>query len=134
MSQLHLDVVTPDRSVISTEATYVGVPGVEGQFGVMPGHVPLLSAVAVGCLYYRQGGVDEYIFVSGGFAEVSNNRVSILAEAAELGCSIDVERAVRARQRAEERLRDRPNDVDEVRAQAALLRAVSRLNIASSQR
>lgn len=133
MTQLHLEVVTPDRAVLSTEATYVGVPGVDGQFGVMPGHVPLLSGVAVGCLYYRQGGVDEYVFIAGGFAEVSNNTVSILAESAELGCNIDVERAVRARQRAEERLRDHPQGLDEIRAQAALLRAVSRLNIAQTR-
>lgn len=133
MTQLHLEVVTPDRAVLSTEASYVGVPGVDGQFGVMPGHVPLLSGVAVGCLYYRLGGVEEYVFIAGGFAEVSNNTVSILAEAAELGCNIDVERAVYARQRAEERLRDRPQGLDEMRAQAALLRAISRLNIAASR-
>lgn len=133
MTQLHLEVVTPDRSVISTEATYVGVPGVEGQFGIMPGHVPLLSAVAVGCLYYRHGGVEDYVFVSGGFAEVSNDRVSILAEAAELGCNIDVERAVRARQRAEIRFRDKPGGLDETRAYAALQRALARLSIATRQ-
>lgn len=131
MSQLHLEVVTPDKSVLSTDVDYVGVPGAEGQFGVMPGHVPLLSALAVGCLYYRVNNVDGYVFVAGGFADVSNDKVSILAEAAELGCDIDAQRAVKAKERAESRLVKTEATVDETRAQAALLRAVTRLNIAN---
>lgn len=133
MSQLHLEVVTPDQAVLSVDVDYVGVPGVEGQFGVLPGHVPLLSALAVGCLYYRVNNVDDYVFVAGGFADVSNDKVSILAESAELGCDIDAQRAALAKERAEKRLIKPEQHMDEARAQAALLRAVTRLQIVSKK-
>ena len=133
---LHLEVVTPDGSVLSTEAEYVGIPGVAGQFGVMPGHIPLLSAVAIGGLYYRMDGVQKDVFVSGGFAEVLNDKVVILAEAAELQQDIDVERALQAKERAEKRLLQAKNGdagIDVDRAHAALTRAIMRINISSGQ-
>lgn len=129
-SLLQLDVVTPDKTVISSVADYVGVPGVEGQFGVLPSHVPLLSALTIGELYYRVEGRLERAFISGGFAEVSDNRVTILAEAAELAQDIDTARAQEAKRRAEARLASRTEGIDETRATAALQRAVHRLSVA----
>ena len=132
---LNLDVVTPDGSVLSVDADYVGIPGVAGQFGVMPGHIPLLSALAVGDLYYRVGDVRKDVFVSGGFAEISENKVIILAESAEKQENIDIERAKKAKQRAEERLAKAKSDesIDVDRAHAALTRAIMRISVASSR-
>ncbi len=128
-SSLHLEVVTPDRAVLDTTVDYVGVPGVAGQFGVLAGHIPMLSALDVGTLYYRVEGKEVSLFIAGGFAEVSENRVSILAESAELAEEIDVDRAQKARQRAEERLHAKSVDVDVMRAQAALKRAIARMHV-----
>ena len=102
--ELLLEVVTPDRLVLSTEADVVVCPGVEGQFGVLPGHIPFLSALEIGEMYYKAGGKTEYLAVSGGFAEVTGEKVTIVAESAEMGREIDVERAKRAQERAEKRL------------------------------
>jgi F-type H+-transporting ATPase subunit epsilon len=88
-----LEVVTPDRLVLSTEADVVVCPGVEGQFGVLPGHIPFLSALEIGEMYYRKGGQIEYLAVSGGFAEVTGEKVTIVAESAEKGREIDVGQA-----------------------------------------
>ena len=132
MASLQLEVVTPDAVVIGCEADYVGVPGVEGEFGVLAGHIPFLSALAIGGLYYKADGVTKYVFISGGFAEISNNKVSILAEAAEEKDKIDLERAQSAKKRAEERLaayKQGADDIDAVRAEAALVRAVSRMHV-----
>lgn len=132
MEGLRLEIVTPDRVVLEANVDYVGAPGVDGEFGVLPGHIPLLSALAIGELYYRQGQDTRWVFVAGGFAEVADDRMSILAEAAELAPDIDVERAKKAMERARARLeaRQQPQqDVDEARAQAALQRALGRLRV-----
>ena len=129
-SSLLLEVVTPDRSVVKSEADYVGIPGVEGQFGVLPRHIPLLSALAVGKLYFRHKERTENVFISNGFAEVAHDRVTVLAESAECAQDIDTERALAAKRRAEERLAGKQDDLDVIRAQAALARAVGRLNVA----
>lgn len=132
-ASLQLEVVTPDGAVLNTGADYVGVPGVAGQFGVMPGHVPLLSALAIGELYYRLEGTQTELFISGGFAEVSDNKVSILAESAERKQDIDIERARKALMRAEKRLeasRQGDANIDVSRAHAALSRALGRLRVA----
>ena len=129
--QLLLEVVTPDRMVLSTDADVVVCPGVEGQFGVLVGHIPFLSALAIGEMYYRAGGKTEYLAVSGGFAEVTGAKVTIVAEAAELGHKIDVERAKRALERAEKRLAaGKTADVDWSRAEAALQRSLMRMKVA----
>ena len=78
-STLQLEIVTPDKVVVSQTVDYVGVPGIEGEFGVLPHHISLLSALAIGDLYFRVDGKTEHVFVSGGFAEVSDNKLSILA-------------------------------------------------------
>ncbi|MEW6658551.1 MAG: F0F1 ATP synthase subunit epsilon [Thermodesulfobacteriota bacterium] len=129
--QLLLEVVTPDRKVLATDADVVVCPGVEGQFGVLVGHIPFLSALDIGEMYYKLGGKTEYLAVSGGFAEVTGAKVTIVAESAELGHMIDVERAKRARERAEKRLAaGKTADVDWARAEAALRRSLIRAKVA----
>jgi F-type H+-transporting ATPase subunit epsilon len=128
---LLLEVVTPDRLVLSTEADVVVCPGVEGQFGVLVGHIPFLSALEIGEMYYRKGGQTEYLAVSGGFAEVTGAKVTIVAEAAEKGREIDIERARRAKERAEKRLATgKTADIDWARAEAALRRSLVRAKVA----
>jgi len=130
--QLLLEVVTPDRLVLSTEAEVVVCPGAEGQFGVLPGHIPFLSALEIGEMYYKAGGKTEYLAVSGGFAEVTGEKVTIVAESAEVGREIDVERAKRALERAEKRLAAaKTENVDWARAEAALRRSLVRARVAS---
>ncbi|MGL1863080.1 MAG: F0F1 ATP synthase subunit epsilon [Pseudodesulfovibrio sp.] len=132
MATLTLEIVTPDRKVLSEVVEYVGAPGILGEFGVLPSHVPFLSALGVGNLHYKQDGKAHYVFVSGGFAEVSNNQVTILAEVAEMATEIDVDRASKAKTRAEERTVKAQEKVDATRNQAALRRAVSRISCQTS--
>ena len=127
---LHLSVVTPSAMIVDQDVTYVGAQGLEGDFGVLPGHAALLAALRVGHIFYKTGDDTRYVFVSGGFAEVSNNKVIILAETATRAEDIDTERAAKAKARAEERLKSKNADIDQIRAEAALQRAVNRLNTA----
>jgi F-type H+-transporting ATPase subunit epsilon len=129
--QLLLEVVTPDRLVLSTEAEVVVCPGVDGQFGVLPGHIPFLSALEIGEMYYKSAGKTEYLAVSGGFAEVTGEKVTIVAESAEKGREIDVERAKRAQERAEKRLAvAKTAEIDWARAEAAMRRSLMRMKVA----
>jgi len=128
---LQLEVVTPDKQVVSQAVDYVSVPGVEGEFGVLPNHVNLLSALTIGTLRFNASGASRYVFISGGFADVSDNKVTVLADAAELAEDIDQARAQTARERAEKRLAEKAENVDIARASASLHRAVTRLNIAA---
>jgi F-type H+-transporting ATPase subunit epsilon len=126
-----LEIVTPDRKLLSAEADVVVCPGVEGQFGVLHGHIPFLSALDIGEMYYRDGAKTEYLSMSGGFAEVSPKKVTIVAESAELGREIDIERARRAMERAQQRLAAaKTEEVDYTRAEAALRRAIMRMKVA----
>jgi len=130
--ELLLEVVTPDRLVLSTEADVVVCPGVEGQFGVLVNHIPFLSALDIGEMYYRKGGQTEYLAVSGGFAEVTGAKVTIVAESAETGREIDLERARRAQERAEKRLAAaKTEEIDWTRAEAALRRSIVRAKVAA---
>lgn len=129
MASLQLDIVTPDQLVLSQQVDYVGAPGLEGEFGVLPGHIPFISALAIGSLHYKANGRARYVFVSGGFAEVSDNKVTILAESAEEADNIDFARAEKARKRAEERLARKTEDLNVVRAEASLHRANVRLSL-----
>ncbi len=129
--QLLLEVVTPDRLVLSTEADVVVCPGVEGQFGVLPGHIPFLSALDIGEMYYKTAGKTEYLAVSGGFAEVTGEKVTIVAESAEMGREIDVERVRRAQERAEKRIAaGKTAEIDWARAEAAMRRSLVRMKVA----
>ena len=128
---LQLEVVTPDKQVVSQAVNYVSAPGVEGEFGVLPNHVNLLSALATGSLRFDAGGKSRHVFIAGGFADVSGNTVTVLADAAELAEDIDQARAQAARERAEKRLMEKTETMDAVRAEAALKRAMTRLDIAA---
>jgi F-type H+-transporting ATPase subunit epsilon len=126
-----LEVVTPERSVVSEQAQIVMAPGSLGEFGVLNGHTPFLTSLKVGTLKYTDaGGSERAVFVSGGFAEALPDRVTVLAESAERRKEIDVQRAQEARQRAEERLAKETDDIDYIRAKAALERALYRLRLA----
>jgi F-type H+-transporting ATPase subunit epsilon len=129
---LTLELATPIRLVVSAEVDEVVVPGIEGYFGVLPGHAAFLTTLGTGELSYRQGRDERYLAVNGGFAEVRNDKVIVLADTAERPEEIDRERAERARQRAEQRLGGRSQeDIDYARAAAALARALARLQVAS---
>ena len=129
--QIDLQVVTPERRVLSETVTSVSLPGRDGRLGILPGHAPLISELAAGVISYEHGGKTESISVSAGFTEVLQGRVIVLAETAERAEEIDVERAERAKQRAEQRLRGTPSrETDVERAQAALFRALARLDAA----
>lgn len=129
MTQLLLEIVTPDKLVLSQDVEYVGAPGLLGEFGIMANHIPFLSALGIGSLMYKVGGKANYVFVSGGFAEVSGNKVTVLAEAAERPEDIDVERAKKAQERAKVRLEREREQVDYTRAHAALQRALYRMKV-----
>jgi F-type H+-transporting ATPase subunit epsilon len=132
MEKLKLEVVTPAKVVVKAEVDMVVAPGTEGEFGVLPEHVLFLSGIVPGELRYTVGTEREFLVVTSGFAEVSNNRVSILVDAAEKAEDIDVDRAKSALDRAKERLaKDREKgDIDFKRAEAALQRALVRLKVA----
>src|ERR671925_480929 len=116
--------------LVAAEADEVVVPGSEGYFGVLPGHAPLLATLGIGELTYRIGREEYHVAVSGGFCEVRNDKVIVLADSAELPAEIDRARAERARDRAEQRLSGRSGeDVDYARANAALARALIRLQV-----
>ena len=130
-TSLTLEIVTPEQSLVTEHVDEVQVPGTDGYFGVLPGHTPFLSTLAVGQLWYRKGGQRFYLSVVGGFAEVLPDRVTILAQIAERAADIDVPRAQQAKQRAEERLAKPGTEVDYERAQQSLLRATVRLQVAA---
>ena len=116
--------------LVHEQVDEVEIPGVNGYFGVLPGHTPLLAALDVGELWYRKGRETTYLSVVLGFAEVLPDRVTILAQLAERAEDIDVERAEAARQRAAERLEQR-NEVDYERARLALMKSMTRLQVSS---
>jgi F-type H+-transporting ATPase subunit epsilon len=126
-----LKVVTPQRTVFQADAESVVVPGVDGYFGVLAGHAPMLAEVGVGSLTARTvDGKEQRLAVAGGFMEVVGESATVLADAAELSSDIDVSRAEAAAARARERLEATSHDIDAARASAALARAVNRLAVA----
>jgi F-type H+-transporting ATPase subunit epsilon len=130
--RLTLELATPTRLVVSAEVDEVVAPGSLGYFGVLPGHAPLLATLGIGELTYRIGRDEHHVAVSGGFAEVRNDKVIILADSAETPADVDRARAEQARERAEARLSGRTQEeVDYTRAAAALARALTRLQVAS---
>ena len=126
-----LEIVTPEKRVVDTAAEEVQIPGKNGYLGVLPGHAPLITELAVGEITYRQNSAEQRLAVAWGFAEVLPNRVTILAETAERPSEIDVGRARKAKDRAEQRLASGDPSVDVERALDALHRAEARLDVAS---
>lgn len=132
MGNLHLEVVTPERVVVSEDVDSVVAPGSMGEFGVLPGHVPFLTGLVPGELRYSSGSRVERLAVTTGFVEVSDNKVSVLVDAAEKAAEIDIERARKALERARARLAMErgKQDIDFLRAEIALKRAIARLKVA----
>ena len=132
---IRLEIVTPSRMVLSEDVEIVVATGTEGEFGVLHDHIPFLSTLQEGELRYRQGGQLHYMAVSGGFAEVLPDKVTVLAESAENAREIDIDRAERARERAEKRLAQAKRDeIDWARAESALKRAMIRLKVVDKAR
>ena len=123
---LKLEVVTPERKVLSEEIVSLIVPAIEGYLGILPNHAPIISGLEPGVIKYKVGGDYKKMAISGGFLEVSANKASILANTAELAEEIDVQRAQAAKERAEQRLQNK-SDIDVLRAELALKRALARL-------
>lgn len=123
--------VTPERKVIEAEVDEVIAPGLEGEFGVLPGHIPFITILKIGELVFRSGSKPERIAVAWGYTEVLPDRVTVLAETAEMAHQIDIERALRAKERAEAKLRSlSPEDKEYTQTMAALQRALNRIQVA----
>jgi F-type H+-transporting ATPase subunit epsilon len=133
-TSLTLEIVTPDRALVTEQVEEVQLPGAEGYFGVLPGHTPLLAALQVGELWYKARGETHYLAVAFGFVEVLPDRVTVLAQIAEKAQDIDVARAEAARKRAEDRVARPQSDMDFERARVALMKSLIRLQVASRAR
>jgi F-type H+-transporting ATPase subunit epsilon len=131
MSTVLLEVVSPDRVVFSQEVSFIVVKSGGGELGILPRHAPLAGTVKPCIVMARTPEREEFIAMTEGFLHVMPDRVTVLANAAEVGSQVDVERATRAKERAEKRLAERREDVDVVRAELALARALNRLQAAS---
>ena len=130
--QIQLEVVTPERRVLSETVDSVTVPGMNGELGILPGHTPLISQLQTGVLSYSKGGATERLHVSGGFVEVNADRVSVLAEIAERPEEIDAARARLAREHAEKTLSAFTGTEEDFEiARARLERSVVRLQLAT---
>ena len=136
MAGIRCEVVTAERTVFQDEVDMVVAPGIEGQLGILPNHAPLVTSLTFGELVlHREGKEDEFIAIGGGFLEVGPEHVTILADSAERAGEIDEARAEEARERAEELMaQKRREDVDFVRAEAALRRSMLRLKVAKRKR
>ena len=128
-----LEIVTPEKKVVDTPAEEVQIPGKNGYLGILAGHAPLITELSVGEIIYRENSTEQRLAVAWGFAEVLPNKVTILAETAERPSEIDVERARKAKERAEQRLTSGDTSVDVDRALDALHRAQARLDVASQK-
>jgi F-type H+-transporting ATPase subunit epsilon len=131
VAKLQVELVTAEGRVLSQEADFVVAPGIDGELGVLPHHIPLLTPLATGEVLVRNDGHDEHLYVSGGFLEVLPDRVVILADAAERAEDIDEARAEEARRRAQELLAEEPGN-DEAAAQ--LESALFRIKVAEIRR
>ena len=129
-----LEFVTPERTIVQDEVDEAVLPGDAGDFGVLPGHAPLLALLRVGPMWYRKGADKQFAFVAGGFAEVTGDRVTVLAQVAERAEDIDLARAEAAKHRAEQTMAKPPTEMDFELARTALMRAVSRLDVSKHAR
>ncbi|MDO8473917.1 MAG: F0F1 ATP synthase subunit epsilon [Dehalococcoidia bacterium] len=134
MSTLKLEIVTVEGVIYSDDVNVVVAPGIEGQLGILPHHAPLMTMLEPGEVVIKKGGEETIMAVSGGYLEVSPDKVVILADAAERAEEINVERAEAARKRAQERMKNPVPGMDQARAEAALMRSMTRLKVAQSVR
>ncbi len=131
-NKIRLDVVTPYGLILSEDVDELTATGSEGEFGVLPGHVPFITTLNIGMLIIKKDGKTEYVFVSSGYAEVTFDKVVVLADSAERAEDIDIDRALTARKRAEERLKQ-AEKIDFGRATAAIERATIRIQVAEKR-
>jgi F-type H+-transporting ATPase subunit epsilon len=132
--KIDLTVVTPERSIVHEQVDELQIPGAAGYFGVLPGHAPLFSELKIGEVAYRQGDRWFFLSVAWGFVEVQSDHVRILAETAERAHEIDIDRATRAKQRAEQRIAKGGTDIDYARALVAMERALIRIQVSTKAR
>ncbi|OKP98478.1 F0F1 ATP synthase subunit epsilon [Paenibacillus sp. P46E] len=133
MNTFLLEIVTPEHLVYSKQVSSLTVKGVDGDLGILPGHIPLVTPLQVAPMFVKADGVTITIAVHGGFVEVHKDKVTVLAESAELPTEIDVERAEAAKERAQRRLqaRSKQDEIDHRRAELALQRAVTRIKVST---
>ncbi|MBN1970128.1 MAG: F0F1 ATP synthase subunit epsilon [Candidatus Delongbacteria bacterium] len=129
MKKLKIEILSPEGLVFSGEGNHVRAPGSNGDFGVLPDHAPFFTSLKLGRISIDLDGSKTVLSVSGGYAEVLDNKISILAESSELQENIDLERAKLARDRAYERLNSGDTSIDIERARFSLMRALNRLSI-----
>lgn len=129
-NKIHLEIITPEKLALRTEVDEVVLPGIMGELGVLPDHEPLMTQLKTGVLTYRQGGAQHKLHVSGGFAEVLGEKVSVLADVAEKPEEIDAERAKASLDRAEKRLLGSGETIDVERAELKKERARTRIQLA----
>lgn len=134
MATLKLEIVTPEARIYSEEVDMVTLPGVEGEMGIFPMHIPLVTQIAHGEILARKGGQDHFLAVGEGFAEITGNRVAILTDMAIRADDIDEARAEEARRQAEARLTQKLGDEEQAVAQAALMHSLTQLNLKRRQR
>ncbi len=131
MSTMQANVVTPDGTVFDGEVNMISVRTIEGELGILPRHLPLVTPLDIGPVRLKQDGKVQLIALSGGFMEVRGDEVNVLAESAELPSDIDITRARAAKERAERRLQEaKKENIDFRRAELALKRALNRLDVA----
>jgi len=132
--KLRFEVITPERVVLREAVEFVAVPAVLGELGVLYNHAPLVTGLKIGVVKYTKSNQPNRMAVSGGVMEVNNNRVTVLADTAEIGTEIDIKRALAAKDRAEARLQEKVPETDVRRAEMALQRAMSRLKAADQEK
>ena len=133
MATLKLEIVTPEAKIYSEDVDMVTLPGVEGEMGIFPMHIPLMTQVAAGEICARRNGQDHFLAVGEGFVEITGDRVAILTDMAIKADDIDEARAEEARKRAEARLAERLTEEETVTVQAALLHSLTQLNVKRRQ-
>jgi F-type H+-transporting ATPase subunit epsilon len=133
-NMIKIEVVTPEKRVVDDQASEITIPGSTGYLGILPGHAPLITEIAVGEIAYKDShGARQLLAVAWGFAEVLPDKVTVLAETAEKATDIDLERAQQARQRAEESIKSAAVGTDTSEAANALKRAESRIKVAKDE-
>ncbi|ESU34348.1 F0F1 ATP synthase subunit epsilon [Bacillus sp. 17376] len=131
MKTIKVSVVTPDGPVYESDVEMVSTKASTGELGILPGHIPMVAPLQIGAVRLKNGSNTEFIAVSGGFLEVRPEQVTILAQSAEKSSEIDLERALKAKERAEQRLHERKQEnIDFKRAELALQRAINRISVA----
>lgn len=130
---IQIDIVTPNKTIFSGKAERISAPSVEGYFEVLANHAPVLTALKIGKITITQKGSKIFFSVSGGFVEVFNNNIKILAETAESNEEVDTERTEASKERALKRISDTSASFDVERAKVSLIRALNRLSVAKAK-